>query len=408
MTTDEKQRSTDRKAARNVRNMRQRKHYCRRCGTPWRDQWVVCDGCGASSSNRVLGYARPTVDAEGDEITYKGPWKRLPWPGQGAVALHGGPGSGKSSMAALLLDDDHEKSEGGVWISKEQDPKPIGKMMRRIIPNRTLPPPLFRVEKPQDVFGLLQTISKGPVIVDSLTAFGLREALHVAHIVHSWTKDNNERSLCVIQVTKEGSAAGYMEIIHLFDAIIGLGSDKWGVRQFRIEKNRWGPEGASYWQFGNGGHIEKPSFDASYTIEGNPGSFHLHPYPLQGAKWCGIFDLLDSENLLRPGLASAAHYAPYMPTGFIKAPQNEERKRFAMESGLQWIEPDDLHEYLLDVVPLVNPDREEDDRKKRDEKKGGKKDKPSKALDQHDLITKLLSKPTSYRPPQDEQLIPEE
>ena len=408
MPRDDDRLTTDRRAARNVRNLRDRKHYCRKCGSPWQDVWVICGGCGSSSSNRVLGYARPTVDAKGDEISFVGPWRVIPWPGQGAVAMHGGPGSGKSSLAALLLDDDGGKldNSGGVWISKEQDPKPIGKMMRRIVPGRTLPPPLYRVEKPQDVLELLETITKGPVIMDSLTAFGLREALHVAHIIHSWTKDNNERSLCIIQVTKEGSAAGYMEIIHLFDAIVGLGADKWGMRQFRVEKNRWGPEEVLYWRFGTTG-IEQPDFDASYSVEGNPGSFYLHPYPLSGSKWCGILDLLDCEHLLGPGLACAAHHASYMPTGFIKAPQSVERRRFAEANGLRWVDPDNLHEYLLDAIPS-DWDERTAEATGRSSKRKGKKGGAREFTAEHVLIDSILANSPKNHHPRDEKPTTEE
>jgi len=391
--------------ARNVRNIRQRGWYCRRCGSPWRDEWVVCEGCGADVSSRVLGYSRPTVEARGDEIQFVGPWKMLAWPGQGTVALHGGPGSGKSSLSAMLLDDDNGRlpKNRGVWITKEQDPKPVGKMMRRIVPSRTLPPIIARVEKPNDVAERLQLTDQGPVIVDSLTAFGLKEALIVAHLVDAWAKRNNERALCIIQVTKDGSAAGYMEIKHLFDAIVALGSDKWGRRQFRVEKNRWGPEGALYWKFDDRGEIVQPSFNASYSVEGIPGSFYLHPYPLPGAKWCGLLDLLDSESRLIPGLASAAYHAAYMPTGFIRAPQEEERKRFAVANGLRWVDPENLHE-LLDGLPA----RDEEDPSSK--KKGRKQRSTQVGREKRQLrrsVTKRIEG-RSYQPPHDEQPITDE
>jgi hypothetical protein len=246
-------------------------------------------------------------------------------------------------MAALV--------EPTLWITKEQEPKPVGMMWRRLLPHIPVPP-VAAVNVPRDVQHLLDLHSTGPIVLDSLTAFGLRDALLIAHMLVNWCQDNNERVLAVLQVTKSGDSAGYMEIPHLFDTMINLSPDPWGVRAFRVLKSRWSALESVYWSFDADGRIDTPAFPAAYSVEGKPGQYWLHPFPLSGAKWAGMLDVLQGNgkrpSLLRPGIACAAVAASYMDQGFLLPMDDHERRRFAEANGLTWLTPADAHLLLLE------------------------------------------------------------
>ena len=309
----------------NPRLQGDKRYYCYNCGTPWSQEATVCNACGGT--DRSLGAARPTRAAKNDLALFDGPWRLIPWPGQGTVAMFGGPGAGKSSLAGLI--------KPTTWITREQEPKPVGDMFRRILPG--FMPGIVSVDTPEDVKRVLSETTRGPIVLDSLTAFGLREALMVAHLLVKWAQRHNDRALAIIQLNKDGQAAGYMEIPHLFDAIINVSPDPWGVRAFRVTKSRWSPLDAIYWTFDDEGKLNIPTFPAAYSVEGGPGEYWLHPYPLKGAKWTGLFEALEAVGELKPQTASAAIVAGYMPGGFYEPMDASERRRFAEQNGLNWM-----------------------------------------------------------------------
>ena len=266
----------------------------------------------------------------------------LPWPPQGTVGVYGGPGSGKSTLAALI--------KPKWWVTKEQEPRPAGEMFRRITPEHM--PQICAVDSVDDVAEALHQAQEGPLVIDSLSAFGMKEGLIIAHLLIQWSKERNARGLAIMQINSQGQTAGYMELPHLFDAIINLSPDPWGVRAFRIEKSRWSPLEGAYWHFDKEGRVAKPEFTASYSVEGSPGNYWLHPFPLKGSKWSGLLSLMEAGGELKPGIATAAVRASYMDEGFIQPMDVEERQRFAIRNGLEWISPSDIDlEELLDSTP---------------------------------------------------------
>lgn len=351
---EEPQKATDRS---NPRLIGEARYYCYTCGSPWPKDVSVCPACRGSDRSR--GAARPRRAAENDIVLFDGPWKMIPWPKQGTVAMYGGPGAGKSSLAGLL--------QPRRWLTREQEPKPVGDMFRRILPD--FMPAVESVDTPDDVRRVLSETTRGPVVLDSLTAFGLREALVVAHLLVKWAQNNNDRALAILQLNKDGQAAGYMEIPHLFDAIVNVSPDPWGVRAFRVTKSRWCPLESVYWTFDREGKLTIPAFPASYSVEGAPGEYWLHPYPLKGAKWSGILGAMNGADILRPGVASAAIVAGYMPSGFLEPMDVLERKRFAEQNGLAWVSAEEASARIAETsaegrVEKNNPfgdDPEEDE-----------------------------------------------
>ena len=327
-------RKKDIKDQQNIRTSLFNRIYCYNCGTPWNKEEVICPKCGSTQSSKMI--ARPVMKTDQDYQTFSFPWNMIPWPPQGSVCVFGGPGTGKSSISSLI--------KPKWWITKEQEPKPASHMFDRLTSGWM--PEIAAVDNADEVEDLLMNIKKGPIVIDSLTAFGLKDSLRIAHLVVNWTRGNNDRSLSILQATQGGGAAGYTEIPHLYDAVINVSIDPWGVRCFRIHKSRWSGLENAYFTFDENGLITQPEFNAAYTVEGNAGEYFLHPFPVRGAKWDGIARALSEQNALEPGMASAAQVAAYMPTGFVEPMDHVERRRFAERAGLDWINPNEVFNLL--------------------------------------------------------------
>jgi len=305
--------------------------YCYSCGSAWTPGYISCTSCGSIDQGR--SEARPTVTVVNDTETFMGPWRLLPWPRSGSVGVYGGPGSGKSSLAAMI--------RPLVWITKEQVPKPVGEMFRRLWSDGYMPQ-VHTVESADDVEAVLKMHYRGPIVLDSATALKLKDGLRATELMVEWSQLRDERALIIIQVNKGGDSAGYMEIPHKVDAVVNISPDPWGVRAFRVTKSRWSPLGATYWSFNEKGQVEVPEFPASYSVEGSPGGYWLHPFPIKGAKWHGLLAAMAGQDQLRPRSASAAVRATYMPSGFVEPMDVWERRRFAEAHGLRWVEPNEF------------------------------------------------------------------
>jgi len=303
-------------------------YFCYKCGTPWQITEIQCRSCG--HWDRALSEARPLIEVVGDTAAFSGPWELLPWPNQGTVVMFGGPGAGKSSLAGLIRPT--------LWMTKEQEPKPVGAMFRRLLGTEYMPRVVV-VDTADEVEHQLQLLKAGPVVLDSLTALGLREGLKAAHVMVRWARENNDRCLAIAQVNKGEQLAGYNEIPHLFDAVVNVTPDPWGVRAFRVTKSRWSPLDSVYWTFNKEGVIGSPDFAAAYSVEGEPGLYWLHPFPMKGATWNGLLAQQAGDECLEPGSACSAIRASYMPNGFLQPNDVHERRRFAERHGLTWIDP---------------------------------------------------------------------
>lgn len=311
--------------------------YCYKCGSTWRDTWVTCEGCG--SSDKALGSARPTTIVVDDAQRFAGPWGMISWPAPGTAMIFGGPGAGKSSLAALLRPT--------AWITSEQAPKPVKPLFDRITKGHM--PVIYPAKTPERVRDVLSQINKGPVVIDSLTPFGMG-SIQVATMMVEWAQERNERALGIVQVTKTGDAAGYMSIPHLVDAVIEVEKDAWGMRLFNVTKCRWSPEGSSYWAFNEeSGEVITPRFEAAYSVEGE-ANFWLQPFPMGKARWSDLLMVLDKLDMLEPGCASAAHLAFYMEKHFMEPRDVKQRKQFAERLGLRWISPEDVWDRMRDEL----------------------------------------------------------
>ena len=319
------------KANRKLKAEIEKNVFCYTCGTSWPRGYLACPACGGTDKSN--GESRPTARVHGDSQRYMGPWSLVPWPRSGVVGMYGGPGAGKSSLAAMIRPK--------VWLTKEQIPKPVGEMFRRLWGEGS-EPLVHTVESSDDVRRVLEMTYRGPLVLDSATALKLQDGLRASELITQWAQDRDDRALIIIQINKDGQSAGYMEIPHLVDAVVNISPDPWGVRAFRLTKSRWCDLGSTYWGFSPEGKVEIPDFPAAYSVEGSPGNYWLHPFPIRGSKWEGLLAAMSADECLEPRTASAAVRAAYMPHGFVEPMDVYERRRFAEGHGLQWLHPQDF------------------------------------------------------------------
>lgn len=275
---------------------------------------------------------------------YQSPRMALPFPltvlddwQPGTVGIvAGGPGSGKSSLAALLDDLDR-------WITSEQSPNNAALLLARCRKGQDVPP----VDPCPTCDAIRSSIESLPpgslVVVDSITAAGSwDDQAALLYSIAEWTRATSSRVLVIQQVNATGEGAGLTELPHLVDWAALIERDE--VRRFSAWKNRGGNIGSAIFSLGSHG-VERPRLDgASYSVEGVPGRYKLHPWPLPGGKWGGLFDAAWRVTPKRrtppeaiPGLVTAALPVRGYPGGVLLPLDVEERRRFGEVHGLTWV-----------------------------------------------------------------------
>lgn len=302
--------------------------YCIRCLTPKRPGYLLCL-CGSSS----FGAGDRPLQAE---LLYQSAPYALPWPWDvlgdwqpGTLTLlAGGPGSGKSSLAAVL--------QPSLWVTTEQQPKEAASLLARCCAGDV--PPVQPVRDPQQARQAFDRASPGVWVLDSITEAGSwDEQQHLLRHIAERTRETGSRSCIIQQINAKGEGAGMMALPHLVDASGLIEKDE--VRRLTFWKNRGGAIGSTIFALGARGVVRPELRRASYSVEGSAGRYRLHPWPLPGAKWAGLFDVAWSRpDRAQPGLACAALPVAGYPDGVLHPLDVEDRRRFAETNGLKWID----------------------------------------------------------------------
>lgn len=295
-----------------------------------------CKVCGHVGAHSVR--VRPTIVPAISAVAFRAPWTDFPWRAGGSVLLWGGPGAGKSSVAAQTLPQ--------AWITSEQEPVAVASMFKRLgIPL----PVIFRINSLADLanfFTEAKTNRFEQVVLDSASALGLNEGRTALLELVKWAQAEDSRVLVIAQVTKANKFAGYMELAHEVDAIANVGTDKTGLRYLAFEKSRFSSLDTRYWIFDGAGQVGEPDFSSDvYSVEGQPGSYQLVPYPVPGAKWSGPFILLESAGCLSgmSGRASVGVEAGHKEERLVLPNDWHERRSFAERHGLSWLGTDEIN-----------------------------------------------------------------
>jgi len=306
------------------------RRYCMACGSPWVGNALSCASCGRVGTPSA-GSTHPIEAGDVDSYPLRGQWSVLErFPAGSVVAITGGPGSGKSSICAIL--------EPTTWATTEQTPKQVGNFFRRLgIPV----PEVFPTTNKASVKAALKGTEAGLFVLDSLTQVGTwTEQAAVLSMITEWARYAPGRyAIVILQVNGRGDAAGLMELPHMVDTNSHIDVDELsGYRTWSADKHRNGPLFSLMFSVGAKGigTIDGLAQAASYSVEGAPGGYRLHPWPMRGAKWSEYLDAIKPP----PGWASCAILAPSYPRGIYEPGDVDARRKFAEIQGLKWLSPE--------------------------------------------------------------------
>lgn len=300
--------------------------FCVRCLRRRRPGFLLC-ACGGDSFSSGALQAIELYKATPYPLRF--PWHVMgDWQPGTLTMIAGGPGGGKSSLAALLDPDG--------WLTTEQDPAEAASILARCGTGAVCP-----VEAVEGCDGVREGIAKlepgGVYVVDSISAAGTVPAQgELLHDLAKWTRATGSRLLVIQQVNGEGEGAGLTAMPHLVDAAALIEQDD--VRRISFWKNRGGPIGSVIFDLDERGVTRPELGDASYSIEGKPGRYRLHSWPQGGGKWGALFDFAWAKAPAVPGLATAAIPVLGYRGGTLKPLDRRARKAFAEAHGLIYVE----------------------------------------------------------------------
>jgi hypothetical protein len=224
-----------------------------------------------------------------------------------------------------------------LWVTTEQTPNQAGQLLARCCRKERDLPALYPAYSPKQVVKAVEGQLSGLVVLDSITASGSWiEQADILYSLVALVQARGMRLLVIQQVNGSGTGAGLTELAHLVEAVGAV--EKSILRRLDFSKNRMGAVGSALFCLGADGVTAPDLSAASYSVEGEPGAYSLHPYPLPGAKWSGLFKQSWKDGLAVPGLASAAIPVPGYPGGVLLPQDVEARRAFAERHGLLWVE----------------------------------------------------------------------
>ena len=288
----------------------------------------------------------PTI--QGEPLGF--PWF-IAFPNGATVTVSAGFGIGKSSAAAMANPD--------VWFTTEQFPIDVARMFTRL--KRPMPAifPLVGENAVDQILRELSNLHIGAgsiIVIDSLTPFGLDDAVRVMLAVIDNCRRTGRRAIFVLQTNKERDAAGSVKLQFTPDVVGEIVTDAFDQRLFRWVKNRFGPVASTYFTFSKDGMLVPPVFEhAPYSVEGNGVNLELIPYGVSGTRYTGIMDALARIGVLAdfPGHASSGLASLGTRCGFLEPPDLFARKAFAERHGLKWLELDTA----LDLLARARPEK---------------------------------------------------
>lgn len=302
--------------------------YCHDCGGATPPDAAVCPHCGSFETGSTVARVTRWPQIPGEVLPW--PWLPLTWAPSSLMLVSGAPGSGKSSLSALL--------RPALYITTEQSPAEAARAIRRIQGKSYTPPIVATAHTVDDV--LEQTgahlLRRGSVVVlDSVTELGLDEGVQMVRKLRPWAEEEGMRVLVIAQRTKDGKTAGRQGLTHLVDIVAQVTADTFGLRRLDVQKNRGGDVFSAYFRLGSDG-VERPEWHQGYSVEGEPGAYQLVPYPTPGARWA---DPLSGSKGPIEGRACAARECKDYKSGWLRPEDEQQRRAFAELHGLHWITP---------------------------------------------------------------------
>lgn len=318
---------------------------CYDCGKPIRDPNAqVCPHCGGSDVSERK--ARPTRRIFGaPHVILPDPWDGLELDLGSTILLSGGAGSGKTTISL--------KCKPRKYATSEQEIDKIHEDWHRIVgqhfPDQATPA-FSMVYSWEHLEEDVADIEEGDIlVVDSISQLAASiQTVDIMRKVVEKVRFEGAIAIFIAQYTKDGDMLGPNMLRHLVDVVAEIPEDSHGLRRLAVYKNRFGSTFSNYFVINSRG-VEKPTFPYAYTVEGNPGRYSLHLYPMSGAKYDGIFNALLEGGGKVHHVASSAIQCGLYEGSFAEPPDAEDRKRFALRHGLMWLDPETYSKILVDM-----------------------------------------------------------
>lgn len=248
------------------------------------------------------------------------------------MLLSGGPGSGKTTICIA--------ANPNIISSSEQENEQVAGIWYRVHKERPSPI-LTNCTTWEELAEDLMVLQEGELgLVDSISQ--LAAGPHTPLVLRRAVKNIREKgavAIFITQYTKDGEMLGPNELRHMVDVVATIPDDPFGLRRLSVVKNRFGALFTQYFSLGEEG-VKEQSFRWAYSVEGPPGRYSLHLFPMSGAKWAGIFSAFEEAGVRVEGVASAAVTSSIYETGFVEPDDVEWRMKFAADHGLAWIDPE--------------------------------------------------------------------
>lgn len=298
----------------------------------------------SASDAQRLAKAKPAPKARA-RFPARGPLSSFTKGGDGLLFhLWGGPGSGKTTIGYQSFADVH-------IISEEMRLDVVAAYCKRlgVVP--------ASVSRPRWVEGGLEgegywdlgipADHYGPVLLDSATSLGA-SADGALEQLDAHRCATGAPCIIIGQATKAGDAWGSAKLAHMVDVVIELVRD--GARRYaRCSKNRAGEVGTVDFTLGAHGAAAGVHAGRVYSVEPmRGGGYRLVAHPDDSAKWAEPWREAerDTPEGLRiraavegGGYATAARASKLAPGGWALAGDEDERRRFAEDAGLEWYDP---------------------------------------------------------------------
>ncbi len=311
---------------------------CYRCALPILENAASCPRCGSTDIDTRR--SRPANYGQRGFVELPHPMRNLRMKKGGTMLLSGGPGSGKTTICMA--------TKPKIVSSSEQENEEVASIWYRVHGNDEEVPIISTCTTWEELEEDLLQLAEGELgVVDSISqlASGPESSKILSRAIRS-IREKGAIAIFITQYTKDGDMLGPNELRHMVDVVSSIPDDPSGMRRLAVHKNRFGPIFAQYFSIGEHG-VQEQNFPWAYSVEGPPGRYSLHLFPMGGAKWSGILDAFEGAGVRVSGIATAALVSRIYETGFVEPDDVTWRMKFAADHGLAWVNPQRARELLL-------------------------------------------------------------